>query len=201
VVAHDARAVVFDEGAAADSVMHVERGRILLSVTAPNGDEAICGLLEEGAFLGEDVLGGHAVRRQTARAITATEVLVVAKAQMIQLLYAQRALLDRFLAHLLDRNSRLEADLSDHLLHSAEERLARMLLVLAGCDAPGASHGVLPPVSQEVMARMVGTTRSRVNAFMGRFKKLGAIEEASGELRVRPAFLRLVHSRSRSASQ
>jgi CRP/FNR family transcriptional regulator, cyclic AMP receptor protein len=200
VAGYPHRAIVFSQGDACDSVMHIEKGRVRLAVTTPSGKEAICGLLGTGAFLGEEALGGHAVRRQTATAMTATEVLVVAKAQMIRLLRTQPALSDRFIAHILARNTRLEADLTDQLLNSSEQRLARTLLVLAGCGGRRPCRCVLPDVSQEIIAEMVGTTRSRVNVFMGRFKKLGFIEEDGGVLQVNPSLLHVVHDDHRGVS-
>ena len=193
VAGYEQRAVIFSQGDPCDSVMHIEKGRVRLAVTAPSGKEAICGLLGTGAFLGEEALGGHAVRRQTATAMTATEVLVVAKAQMIRLLRTQPAIADRFIAHILARNTRLEADLTDQLLNSSEQRLARTLLVLADCGERRPCRCVLPDVSQEIIAEMVGTTRSRVNVFMGKFKKLGFIEEHDGVLQVKPSLLHVVH--------
>jgi CRP/FNR family cyclic AMP-dependent transcriptional regulator len=194
------RAVIFLQGDAGDSVMHIENGSVRLAVTAPSGKEAIVGLLGTGAFLGEEALGGHAVRRQTAIAMTATEVLVVAKAQMIRLLRTRQAISGRFIAHLLARNTRLEADLTDQLLNSSEQRLARTLLVLAGCGEQSPRRSVLPDVSQEIIAEMVGTTRSRVNVFMGKFKKLGFIEEDDGVLQVKPSLLHVVHDGNRGVS-
>lgn len=185
------RAVIFRQGDSSDSVIHIERGRVLLAVSARSGKEAICGLLGSGAFLGEEALAGHSVRLRTAIAMTATKVLVIAKAQMLRLIRAQPAIADRFLVHLLARNSRLEADLTDQLLNSAEQRLARTLLVLANCDEQ--CRSALPDVSQEIIAAMVGTTRARVNALMGKFKKLGFIEEDGGVLRVHPSRRHLVH--------
>jgi CRP/FNR family transcriptional regulator, cyclic AMP receptor protein len=193
VAGHQTRSVIFREGDPCDSVMHIEKGRVRLGVMARNGKEAICGLLGMGAFLGEEALAGQTVRRQTATAMTAVEVLVVAKAQMIRLLRTQPAVADRFIAHILARNIRLEADLTDQLLYSGEQRLARRLLVLADCDERHPRRCALPSVSQEIIAEMVGTTRSRVNAFMSKFKKLGWIEEAGGVLLVTPALLRVVH--------
>ena len=193
VAGHRPRSVIFRQGDRCDSVMHIEKGRVRLGVTARSGKEAICGLLGMGAFLGEEALAGQSVRRQTATAMTATEVLVVAKAQMIRLLRTQPAVADRFIAHILARSIRLEADLTDQFLHSGERRLARMLLLLADCDERHPRRCALPSVSQEIIAEMVGTTRSRVNALMGKFKKLGFIEEAGGVLLVTPALLRVVH--------
>lgn len=183
---------IFFQGDPSDSVLHIARGCVRLAVTACSGKEVICGLLRTGAFLGEEALLGHAVRRQTAIAMTATQVLVIAKEQMLRLLRAQPAISDRFIAHLLARAIRLEADLADQLLNSAELRLAHALLTLAGCDARRPRRRVLPDVPQEMIAAMVGTTRSRVSAFMGKFKKLGFIEEAGGVLHVHPSRLHIV---------
>ena len=182
------RATLFSQGDACESVMYIEKGRVWLAVTTSGGKEAICGLLEAGAFLGEEVLCGDVVRRQTATAMTATEVLVVAKADMIRLLRTQPAIADRFIAHIIARNARLESDLADQLLYSSEQRLEHVLLLLAGCDERRPCRCVLPDVSQEMIAEMVGTTRSRVNLFMGRLKKRGFIEETGGVLEVHPSF-------------
>jgi CRP-like cAMP-binding protein len=124
--------------------------------------------------------------------MTATEVLVVAKTQMLRLLRTQPAFADEFIAHMLERNTRLEADLTCQLLHSCEERLARTLLVLGGCDEQRPCRCVLPHVSQEIIAEMVGTTRSRVNAFMGKFKRLGFIEEDGGVFEINASGLQVV---------
>jgi CRP/FNR family transcriptional regulator, cyclic AMP receptor protein len=194
------RAAIFLQGDPCDSVMHIERGRVWLAVTTPSGKEAICDLLGTGAFLGEEALTGCGERRQSATATTATQVLVVAKAHMIRLLHTQPGLLDRFIAHLLARNIRLEANLTDQLLYSSEQRLAHMLLVLADCDERRLRRCALPDLPQEIIAEMVGTTRSRVNFFMGKFKKLGFIEEHSGVLHVNPARLHVVHDGDRSIS-
>lgn len=193
VAGYTPQAVIFRQGDPCDSVMHIEKGRVRLGVTARSGKEAICGLLGRGAFLGEEALAGQTVRRQTATAMTATEVLVVAKAQMIRLLRTQPAVADRFIAQILARNIRLEADLTDQLLNSGERRLARTLLTLADCDERHPRRCALPSVSQEIIAEIVGTTRSRVNALMGKFKKLGFIEEVGGVLLVTPALRRVVH--------
>ena len=183
------QAVLFRQGDACESVMYIEKGRVWLAVTTPGGKEAICGLLAAGAFLGEEVLGGYAARRQTATAMTETEVLVVAKADMSRLLRTQPAIADRFVEYIVARKARLESDLTDQLLYSSERRLAHTLLLLAGCDVRQCSRCVLPDVSQEMIAEMVGTTRSRVNFFMGKFKKLGFIEEDGGVLQLNPSLL------------
>jgi CRP/FNR family transcriptional regulator, cyclic AMP receptor protein len=193
VASYPQRAVIFSQGDACDSVMHIEKGSVQLAVTTRSGKEAICGLLGAGAFLGEETLSGPTLQPHTAKAITVTDVLVVAKEQMIRLLRTQQAISDRFIAHILARRTRLEADLTDQLLYSSEQRLARMLILLAGCDERHPCRCALPDVSQETIAEMVGTTRSRVNLFMGRFKKRGFIEENAGVLQVKPSLLHVIH--------
>ena len=186
------RGVIFSQGDPCDSVMYIEQGRVRLAHVAPGGDEAICGLVGTGAFLGEEVLGGRAKRRQTAIAMIATQVLAIASAPMLRLLHAQQPIADRFIAHILARHSHLEADLADQLLHPAEQRVARALIVLAGCGEGRPCRCPLPAVSQEVIAEMVGTTRSRVNRFLGKFKKLGLITQDGATLHVTPSLLQVV---------
>lgn len=187
------RTVIFCQGDACDTVMHIETGRVRLAVTTSDGKEGICGLLEAGAFLGDDVLGGPAVRRQTAVAMIDTQLIVIAKAQMLKLLHTKPAIEDLFIAHILARHTRLEAALTDQLLCSTEQRLAHTLVELAGCDGQNPCGCVLPQVSQEVIAEMIGTTRSRVNIFLGRFKKRGFIDgDGHGTIYVRPALVRVV---------
>ena len=194
------RAAIFRQGDPCDSVMHIERGRVWLAVTTRSGKEAICGVLGTGAFLGEEALLNPGERRQSAIAMTATQVLVVAKADMIRLLHTQPGLMRRFIAHLLARKIRLEANLTDQIFHTSEQRLAHTLLVLANCDERRPRRCALPDLPQEIIAEMVGTTRSRVNAFMGKFKKCGFIEEHRGVLHVNPARLQVVHKRDRNIS-
>jgi CRP-like cAMP-binding protein len=155
-----------------------------VAVTRPGGKEAICGLLAGGAFLGEEALLGYPVRPHSATAMTATEVLVVAKASVSRLLQTQPAIAHRFIAHVIARNARLKADLTDQLLLPVERRLAHTLLALAGCDTRTPCRCALPDVSQKIIAEMVGTTRSRVNFFMGQFKKRGFVAEDDGVLAV-----------------
>jgi CRP-like cAMP-binding protein len=184
VADYPARSAVFLQGDPCDSVMHIEKGRIWLAVTALSGKEAICDLLSAGSFLGEESLAGVDERRHSATAMTDAQVLVVPKDEMIRLLYTQRRVMNRFASYLLARNTRLEASLTDQLLYCSEERLARTLLWLADCDDRHRSQCALPGLSQAVIAEMVGTTRSRVNSFMSKFKKLGFIEERSGVLHI-----------------
>lgn len=177
------------QGDTCDSVMLIEKGRVWLAVTASDGKQAICGLLGAGAFLGDEALIGHAARRHTATALVATEVLVVAKAHMMQLHRTQQRISDLFISHVLTRNSQLSADLIDQILHTSEQRLMRALLALAGGDDRRPRRYVLPDVPQEIIAEMIGTTRSRVNVLMGRFKKRGFIEDDGGVLHVNPSLL------------
>lgn len=183
------RATIYRQGDPCNSVMYIEEGRVWLAVTARGGKEVICDLLGTGAFLGEEALVGRAERRQTAIALTATQVLVVAKGHLIQLLRTQPDLQNRLVKHLFARNARLEANLTDQLLSSSEQRLAHTLLVLADCDERHPGQCTLPDLPQAIIAEMVGTTRSRVNFFMGKLKKRGFIEEKSGILHVNPAHL------------
>lgn len=189
---------IFWQGDKGDTVMHIESGRVWLAVTKPSGKEAICGLLGPGAFLGEEALAGHPVRPHTATAMTETEVLVLAKDRMLQVIHAQPALASQFIEHTLARAIRLQSDLVDQLLFSAEQRLAHTLLLLAGCDERLPATGALPHVSQEIIAEMVGTTRSRVNLFMNRFKKLGFVVADEAGLSVHPDRLRLIQEDRRS---
>ena len=180
------RATIFRQGEPCGSVMLIEKGRVWLAVTALSGKEAICALLEKGAFLGEEALVSQGERRQSATAMTATQVLVVAPTHMARLLRTQPRLLDGFITHLLARNSRLEARLTDQFFHSSEQRLAHLLLLLANCNERRRRPCPLPDLSQEILAEMVGTTRSRVNGFLGKFKKLGFVEKHGGVLHVNP---------------
>jgi CRP/FNR family transcriptional regulator, cyclic AMP receptor protein len=191
---------VFVQGDPCETVMHIEDGCVELSVMATDGEEAICGRLGVGAFLGEEALGARATRPHTAIAITETEMIVVAKEKMIQLVRTQQAIADRLVAHVLARQARLEEDLTDQLLHSCEQRLARTLLMLAGCDEHHPCTCRLPHVSQGEIAIMVGTTRSRVNVFIGRFKKLGWIEQDGGDLQVTGSLLHFVDTGDRGVS-
>jgi CRP-like cAMP-binding protein len=191
IVAYARREVVFSQGDPSDSVMYLQSGGVQLSVLSHSGKEAIVATLAPGDFLGEGALAGHPVRLETARATTATTVLVVPKRQMIRLLHSQHAFSDRFIAHMLVRNARLEADLVDQLFNSSEKRLARTLLLLARYGKGDRPQRVVPKISQETLAEMVGTTRSRVNFFMNKFKTLGFIEYDGG-LKINPSLLTVV---------
>lgn len=183
--------VIFSQGDASDSVLYIQTGAVKLSVLSHGGKEAVVAMLGPGDFFGERALAGHPVRLEVATALTETTVLIVPKKQMIRLLHNQHAFSDRFITYMLARNIRIEADLVDQLFNSSEKRLARTLLLLARYGKPDPTHRVLPRISQETLAEMIGTTRSRVNFFMNKFKKLGFIEYSDG-LKVNHSLLTVV---------
>jgi CRP-like cAMP-binding protein len=187
---YPASAVVFAQGDPADSVVYLRAGGIRLSVVSRAGREAVVAMLGPGDFVGESALAGERVRIATATAVVPTTALVIEKRKMLHLLHTEPALADRFISYVLARNIRVEADLVDQLFNRSEKRLARALLLLAryGKDEP---DFVLPRISQEVLAEMVGTTRSRVNFFMNKFRKLGFIEY-NGGLRINRSLLSVV---------
>jgi CRP-like cAMP-binding protein len=191
VVEYRPAELIFTQGDLADTVFYIQEGRVKLSVLSRTGREAIVGMLESGDFFGEGALAGQPRRLATARATVASRLLVVPKRQMIRLLRQQHTFSDRFIAYMLARNSRLEEDLVDMLFNASEKRLARALLLLAGYGKPSGPLRVLPKISQEVLADMVGTTRSRVNFFMNKFRKLGFIEY-NGGLKIHHALLSVV---------
>ena len=191
VVQHRTGSVIFSQGDPCDSVLYIQTGGVKLGVISHAGKEAIVAMLGAGDFFGEGALAGQPLRMATAVATSASAILVVEKQQMIHLLHEQHALSDRFLAHVLARNIRVEADLVDQLFNSSEKRLARTLLLLARYGKQDIPHHVLPKLSQEMLAEMVGTTRSRVNFFMNKFKKLGFIEY-NGGLKINDSLLSIV---------
>jgi CRP/FNR family transcriptional regulator, cyclic AMP receptor protein len=167
---------VFTQGDRSDSVMYIQKGGVKLSVLSKTGREAVVAMLGPTDFFGEGCLAGQLIRIGTATAITPTTVLAIAKNQMVKVLHEQHALSDRFIAHMLSRNVRIEQDLIDQLFNSSEKRLARALLLLARYGKQEKPRQVVAKISQETLSEMVGTTRSRVNFFMNKFKKLGFIE-------------------------
>jgi CRP/FNR family cyclic AMP-dependent transcriptional regulator len=187
VATYQPREIIFSQGDASDSVLYLQAGVVKLSVLSHDGKEAVVAMLEAGAFFGESALVGRAVRREVATAVTATIVLIVPRQQMIRLLHERQEFADRFIAHALARNIRIKEDVVDHLFNSSEKRLARALLLLAHCGKRGTTHRVLP-LSQQTLADMVGTTRSRVNFFMNKFKKLGYIK-CNGSLEVNDSLI------------
>jgi CRP/FNR family cyclic AMP-dependent transcriptional regulator len=175
VVAYAKGAPIYSQGSPCDSVLFVRSGEVKLSVVSKMGKEAIVAILEQGNFFGEGALAGQALRLGNATAHTATTIVAIGTTDMRRLLHEEHTLSDGFIAHLLTRNIRTEEDLIDQLFNSAEKRLARTLLLLAHYGGENVPQRVIPRISQETLAEMVGTTRSRVNFFMNRFKKLGFI--------------------------
>ena len=183
--------VVYSQGDPCDSVFYVQQGEVKLAVLSPSGKEAIVAMFEPGDFFGEGALSEQPLRLASATATSASILLVVEKQRMTKLLHEQRAMSDRFLAHLLKRNTRVEADLVDQLFNSSEKRLARTLLILARYGRLEGPNRVLPKISQETLAEMVGTTRSRVNFFMNKFRKLGYVKY-NGGLEINQSLLTIV---------
>jgi CRP/FNR family transcriptional regulator, cyclic AMP receptor protein len=172
--------VVYAQGDAATNVMYLQKGVIRLSVVSEGGKEAVVATLGPGDFFGEGCLAGQPVRIGTACAIAPSTVLIIEKNEMFRVLHEQHDLSDRFIAFMLARNIRIEEDLVDQLFNSSEKRLARTLLLLARYGKDDSPHAVLPNISQETLAQMIGTTRSRVNFFMNKFRKLGFIKYNGG---------------------
>jgi CRP-like cAMP-binding protein len=171
--------------------MYIQGGIVRLSVFSATGKEAVVAMLGRGDFLGEGALADRPVRLGTATAIEPTTVLVIPKQEMTRLLHEEHAMSDRFIEYLLGRNIRVEADLVDQLFNSSEKRLARTLLLLARYGKQEDPHRVVPKISQEVLAEMIGTTRSRVNFFMNKFRRLGFIEY-NGGLKIHNSLLSVV---------
>jgi len=184
-------AVVFSQGAPATSVFYIQSGGVKLSVVSPAGKEAVVAMLGPGDFFGEGCLAAQPLRMGTATAVVPTTVLRIQKREMIRTLREHPEFSDRFISHMLVRNIRIEEDLVDQLFNSSEKRLARTLLLLARYGNDSATTHVLPKLSQETLAEMVGTTRSRVNFFMNKFRKLGLIEY-NGGLTIHSSLLSIV---------
>ena len=172
--------VVFTQGDPADAVFYIEKGQIKLTVVSERGKTAVVALLGRGDFFGEGCLAGQPLRMATASAMSETSVVRIDRQAMIALLHERSILSEQFMAHLLARNVRFEEDLVDQLFNSSEKRLARVLLLLAHFGKEGKTKPVIPKISQEVLAEMVGTTRPRISGFMNKFRKLGFIEYNGG---------------------
>jgi CRP-like cAMP-binding protein len=186
-----AKETVFAQGDPATNVMYIQEGGVKLTVVNETGKEAVVAMLGAGDFFGEGCLAGQSICMATATAISPTTVLVIEKSEMTRVLHQEHELSDRFIAYMLSRNIRVEEDLVDQLFNSTEKRLARTLLLLARYGAQGHPQSVLPKVSQEMLAEMIGTTRTRVNFFMNKFKKLGFIRY-NGEIHVNNSLLSVV---------
>lgn len=180
--------VVFTQGDAADAVFYIESGKIKLTVVSTRGKEAIVGVLEPGSFFGEGCLAAQALRMSTAGALHAATITRIEKRTMVRALHDEPEFAELFLAYVLSRNARIEEDLVDQLFNSSEKRLARILLLLAHFGKDSKADTVIPRMSQDTLAAMVGTTRSRVSYFMNRFRKLGFIHY-NGGLQVHSALL------------
>jgi len=167
---------IFTQGDASNHVLYIQQGGIRISVFNEGGKEAVIGILGAGDFLGESCMSGLPFRMSTATAIVGTKVLAIEKKEMIRALRTEPAFSDRFISYMLSRNIRVEEDLIDQLFNSTEKRLARTLLLLARYGKQGQPQKMLPKISQETLAEMIGTTRPRVNVFMNKFRKLGFIE-------------------------
>ena len=183
--------LVYSQGDAAKSVMYLQEGGVKLSVVSEVGKEAVVAILGRGDFFGEGCLAGQSIRMGRATAISPSTVLDIEKSEMFKFLHEQHALSDRFITFMLARNIRIEEDLVDQLFNSSEKRLARTLLLLARYGKEDQPHGLLPKVSQETLAEMIGTTRSRVNFFMNKFRKLGFIKY-NGGLQINTSLLSVV---------
>jgi CRP-like cAMP-binding protein len=171
---------IFTQGDACESVLYIQTGGVKLSVLSKTGREAVVATLGPGDFFGEGCLAGQPARMGSATAITPSVILFVGKEKMVRLLHEQHAMSDRFISHMLSRNIRIEEDLVDQLFNSSEKRLARTLLLLARDGKQDKPARVVPKISQETLAKIVGTTRSRVNVFLNTFKRLGLTEHNGG---------------------
>ena len=182
---------IYSQGDPATSVIYIQKGGVKLSVVNETGKEAVVAILGQGDFFGEGCLAGQSICMATATTIGPTTVLVIEKDEMIRTLHEEHEFSDRFIAYMLARNIRIEEDLIDQLFNSSEKRLARTLLLLARYGAQNKPQKVLPKVSQEMLAEMIGTTRSRVNFFMNKFRKLGFIQY-NGEIHINNSLLSVV---------
>jgi CRP/FNR family transcriptional regulator, cyclic AMP receptor protein len=191
ILAVTKKQTIFTQGDVADAVFYIQTGKVRLTVVSKTGKEATIGILNEGDFFGEGALAGQMVRMGSASAMNDCQLLRVNKKAMMAALHREHAFSDMFVAYLLARNIRYEEELVDQLFNSSEKRLARVLLLLAHFGKEGVPESVIPKISQETLAEMVGTTRSRVSFFMNRFRKLGFIHY-NGGLQVHSSLLNIV---------
>ncbi|HXU21940.1 MAG TPA: Crp/Fnr family transcriptional regulator [Verrucomicrobiae bacterium] len=191
VVEFKGKQAIFSQGDRANNVLYIQKGGVRLSVVNETGKEAVVAIFGPGDFFGEGCLAGQPIRMATATAVMLTTALVIEKNEMVRVLHAEHAFSDRFISYILSRNIRVEEDLVDQLFNSSEKRLARMLLLLARYGKQDKPQRVLPKISQQMLAEMVGTTRSRVNFFMNKFRKLGFIKY-NGGLQINSSLLSVV---------
>jgi CRP/FNR family transcriptional regulator, cyclic AMP receptor protein len=183
---------LFSQGDAADAVFYIQEGKVKLSIVSTKGKEAVVAIMDRGGFFGEGCLAAQPIRMATATSLEAAVIVRIEKSAMIRALHEQPAFSEQFMTYLLSRNIRIEEDLVDHLFNSSEKRLARILLLLAHYGKEGENVDILiPKISQETLADMVGTTRSRVSSFMNKFRQLGFIEY-NGELKIHSSLLNIV---------
>ena len=188
---YEKKHTIFSQGSRADAVFYIEKGKVKLTVLSGRGKEAVVAILGNGDFFGEGSLAGQPLRMATATALTECSVLRVEKETMVRMLHNEPALSELFMSYLLSRNIRIEEDLIDQLFNSSEKRLARVLLLLTRFGKDGQHEPVVPRISQETLAEMVGTTRSRVSFFMNKFRKLGFVDY-NGGLKVHSSLLSVV---------
>jgi CRP/FNR family transcriptional regulator, cyclic AMP receptor protein len=182
---------IFEQGEVADTIFYLQKGRIKLTVQSERGKEAVVGILEAGQFFGEGCMNGHPLRISTTTAIEDSVITAITKKAMLKVLHSEPAFSEMFVAYLLKRNGRIEEDLIDQLFNSSEKRLARLLLLLANFGKEGSPQPIEPNISQETLAEMIGTTRSRVSFFMNKFRKLGLINY-NGKIEVNSSLLSAV---------
>jgi CRP-like cAMP-binding protein len=182
---------IFSQGDAAEAVFYIQAGKVKLTVVSQQGKEAVVAILERAAFFGESCLAGQAIRTSTATAMEDSSIVRIDKEAMISVLHEEPTFAELFMAYLLAHTIRIEEDLVDHLFNSSEKRLARVLLLLARFGKEGKPETVIAKISQETLAEMIGTTRSRVSFFMNKFRKLGFIEY-NGELHVHSSLLNVI---------
>ena len=193
VVQYGRDEAIFTQGDVSEDVMYIRSGGVKLSVLSTAGKEAVVAMLGPGDFFGEGCLAGQSVRMGSATAVTPSAILHVSKASMVQLLHKQHEMSDRFISHMLTRNIRIEEDLVDQLFNSSEKRLARTLLLLARYGKQDKPIRMVPTISQETLSEMVGTTRSRVNFFLNKFRKMGFIEyEGERPIKINSSLLSVV---------
>lgn len=191
VVRHDNGQTIFAQGDAADAVFYIQKGKVKLAVVSAQGKEAVVALLGTDDFFGEGCLAGQTVRVSTVTAMTDSVIMRIGKSAILRVLHDEPAFSELFIAHLLNRNIRVEADLVDQLFNSSEKRLARLLLLMANFGSEGPPQPMIAKVSQETLAEMIGTTRSRVSFFMNKFRRLGFISY-NGHIEVHRSLLNVV---------
>jgi len=191
LLAFGADKIIFTQGDPADAIFYIEKGKVKITVLSPEGKKAVLAILNSGEFFGEGCLTDHPQRMATVSTMTACQIVRLEKAAVIRLLHEDRTFSEIFMSFLLERNIRVEEDLTDQLFNSSEKRLARILLLLSKFGKAGKPELVIPKVSQETLAQMVGTTRGRVNTFMNKFRHLGFIEY-DGDIKVHSSLLNVI---------